>query len=33
VLVPVSTVGLKQREDQAKWRDIIDRYAELTPTC
>ena len=36
VLVPVSTVGLKQRvkgpEDLAKWRDIIDRYAALTPT-
>jgi probable F420-dependent oxidoreductase len=36
VLVPVSTVGLKQRvngpEDLARWRDIIDRHAELTPT-
>ena len=35
VLVPVSTVGLKQRvsgpEDLAKWRDIIDQYTALEP--
>jgi probable F420-dependent oxidoreductase len=35
VLVPVSTVGLKQRvngpEDLAQWRDVIDRYAGLQP--
>jgi alkanesulfonate monooxygenase SsuD/methylene tetrahydromethanopterin reductase-like flavin-dependent oxidoreductase (luciferase family) len=36
LLVPVSTVGLKQRihgpEDPFKWRDVIDRYAELAPS-
>jgi probable F420-dependent oxidoreductase len=35
VLVPVSTVGLKQRirgpEDLAQWCKTIDRYAELQP--
>ena len=37
VLVPVSTVGLQQRiggpEDLAKWRDVIDKYAELRPAA
>jgi probable F420-dependent oxidoreductase len=35
VLVPVSTVGLKQRirgpEDLAHWRETVDRYADLQP--
>lgn len=35
VLVPVSTVGLKQAidrpDDLAKWRDTIDRFSELQP--
>ena len=37
VLVPVSTVGLKQRvngpDDLAKWRDVIDKYAGLRPAA